>query len=365
MPRASAARQKDDDGSTTTALLRAYRVRGDTAARERLIELYLPLVEPFARRYAVGSDTYDDLYQVGCIGLINAIDRFDPQRGAELAAFAVPNIAGEIRRYLRDRGDTVRVPRRVQELRASAQRAHQQLAAQAGRDPSVADVARSLGADEQDVALAIASGRAPVADAPASGRRDVKDAALDAAEARLFLSAAAQGLDERQRRILYLRYVLDLEVSVVAEDLGISARQVSRDTQQALSKLRSALEGRSPAPGREAPEAPPAPSQQSAATARRDDRRTAAAGARQPRRSSGRSGQLLVRLPQSLHTQLAREARRHEMSLNRYIMSALEAAVRASAPPPRRPQGMMRAVTAAVVIVATLGLALVVLGFIR
>src|SRR3954469_5453478 len=99
------AAQTEDNGrrSETAELLRAYHEKGDTAARQRLVELYLPLVESFMRRYARGTDDYDDLYQVGCIGLINAIDRFDVSRGDELAAFAVPNIAGEIRRYQRDR----------------------------------------------------------------------------------------------------------------------------------------------------------------------------------------------------------------------------------------------------------------------
>jgi RNA polymerase sigma-B factor len=116
-------RQGDDTRSGTAALLRRYHEDSDTSARQRLIELYLPLVESFARRYSRSSSDYDDLYQVGCIGLINAIDRFDLERGEELTAFAVPNITGEIRRYLRDRGATVKLPRRVLELRAAVARA--------------------------------------------------------------------------------------------------------------------------------------------------------------------------------------------------------------------------------------------------
>src|ERR671937_414502 len=112
----SAERHEGDDGSRTAKLLRAYHEKGDTTARERLVQVYLPLVESFARRYSRSSDDYEDLYQVGCIGLIQAIDRFDFERGEELTAFAVPNITGEIRRYLRDRAATLKLPRRVLEL---------------------------------------------------------------------------------------------------------------------------------------------------------------------------------------------------------------------------------------------------------
>src|SRR5947207_6630613 len=142
-----AAARTEDNGrrSQTADLLRAYHERGDNAARQRLVELYLPLVESFMRRYARGTDDYDDLYQVGCIGLINAIDRFDLARGDELAAFAVPNIAGEIRRYLRDRGGSVRLPRRVQELRAGAAQAQAALRAKLGREPSAAEMAAEIG----------------------------------------------------------------------------------------------------------------------------------------------------------------------------------------------------------------------------
>ena len=134
--------------------MRSYHQDGDTRARQRLIELYLPLVESF-RRYTRSSDEYDDLYQVGCIGFINAIDRFDLERGDELAAFAVPNIAGEIRRYLRDRVGSVRVPRRVLELRAPASQAQSELRRSLRRQPTTAEIAAELGADEQDVALAL------------------------------------------------------------------------------------------------------------------------------------------------------------------------------------------------------------------
>ena len=176
-------RQGDDTRSGTAALLRRYHEDSDTSARQRLIELYLPLVESFARRYSRSSSDYDDLYQVGCIGLINAIDRFDLERGEELTAFAVPNITGEIRRYLRDRGAPVKLPRRVLELRAAIARAQPELTARLGRVPTNAELAREVGAAQDDVALAIEAGRASVAlelPSESGGEDDRGERSLDA-----------------------------------------------------------------------------------------------------------------------------------------------------------------------------------------
>src|SRR3954451_536413 len=244
----SAERHEGDDTSRTARLLRAYHQNGDISARDHLVEVYLPLVESFARRYSRSSDDYDDLYQVGCIGLIQSIDRYRPDRGDELAAFAVPNIAGEIRRYLRDRGGSVRLPRRVLELRGAAAGAQSELAAKLGRAPTEAEVARKLGADEQDVALALDADRA--SQAFELGTEQEADAdALDTVEDRVFLSEAFRGLDERERRILYLRYVRDLEPAAIAQELGVSTRQLSRSTRHALGRLRVELErGVQPSP---------------------------------------------------------------------------------------------------------------------
>src|SRR4051812_39002210 len=207
--------------SQTQVLLRAYHEGGDKQARQRLVELYLPLVESFMRRYARTADEYDDLYQVGCIGLIKAIDRFDLQRGDELAAFAVPNIAGEIRRYLRDRGGSVRLPRRVLELRSAATQAQGELRAKLGHEPSAAEIANKVGASESDVALALEAGAASQAvELPESA--DTGESTLDTTDDRLFLSEAFRGLNERERRIMYLRYIRDTEPDVVAAELGIS-----------------------------------------------------------------------------------------------------------------------------------------------
>ena len=369
--------------SVTDSLLRTYHETGDTAARKRLVELYLPLVDSLVRRHTHGGDDYDDLFQVGCIGLINAIDRFDPERGAELAAFAVPNIAGEIQRYLRDRGGTVRLPRRVLELRGAARQAESELAARLGRTPTAAEIGAEIGADERDVALALDSARASttVELEPGSSPGDEGDVAED----RIFLADAFRELDERERRIMYLRYIRDMPPAEVAQALGLSERQISRTAQVALTKLRSNLEGKpapeAVAPARRLPERAPKPKMAAmggpaaagkpSATsyhielvyeddstwnaqveelpgcegrgATPDEAVRAAEAAMErwiadataahreipkPRAAPSHSGRLMVRMPPSLHAELSQAAQREEVSLNQFITGALASAVR-------------------------------------
>src|SRR4051812_11976849 len=191
-------RETTADRSATAKLLRAYHEQGDAAARRGLIDLSLPLVVSLARRHARGADDEDDLYQVGCIGLINAIDRFDIEQGEELAAFAVPNVEGEIRRHLRDRSATVRLPRRVLDLRSSAAAAQAELAARLGHSPTAAEVAAHVGASEDDIGLALDAARASQG---LELEEDAEGAAVDSAglDERLFLADALRGLDERDR----------------------------------------------------------------------------------------------------------------------------------------------------------------------
>ena len=226
--------------TATTGLLHAYLDDGDIAARNRLIELYLPLVESFAHRYERTED-YDDLFQAGCIGLINAIDRFDLERGGELTAFAVPNIVGEIKRHLRDRTTSVRMPRPIQELRARAVRCEAEMGAALQRRPTAAEVARELGADEEDVAQAL-SARRPDAEHEDASLGEGSGELYDLSDDRLMLASAFEVLNERERQIVYLRFVRDKSRTEVAQELGISARHLSRQTQVALSKLREQLE---------------------------------------------------------------------------------------------------------------------------
>jgi RNA polymerase sigma-B factor len=368
-------------------LLRAYHRRGDTTARERLIEVYLPLVESFARRYSRSSDDYDDLYQVGCIGLIQAIDRFQVDRGGELAAFAVPNIAGEIRRYLRDRGGSVRLPRTVLELRGPALETQRELATSLERAPTNAEIAARLGADEADVAVALDARRFSQAYELGPDSASAPQP-LDAVEDRVFLSEAFRGLDEAERRILYMRFVRDLKAADVARELGISVRQLTRRTEAALGKLRHELERSSDdeeqpaAVRRQLPARCETVSRTMADPESFDERYLAqpyhVAVVREPRAEDGwtarveelpgcvatgrtrvdavarvdqamrewiadalahgrdvprphaassHSGRLLVRMPRSLHADLSSAAEREEVSLNQFITSVLASAV--------------------------------------
>src|SRR5436190_20957325 len=241
-------------------LLRAYHEHGDTAARERLVEMYLPLVDSLVRRHASIAEDYEDLFQVGCIGLINAIDRFDPERGQDLPAFAVPTITGEIRRHLRDRAASVRLPRRVLDLRSPTAVAQAELAASLGHAPTLAEVAQRVGAPEEDVALALDATRASQG-VELEAQTEATTAGRDGADDRLFLAEALRGLNERERRLIFLRYVRDMTPAATARELGMSERQVSRATQAALIKLRTGLEGEPeaeavapPARGKQLPE---------------------------------------------------------------------------------------------------------------
>src|SRR6185437_7784873 len=141
-------------------LLRRYHQRGDTEAREQLIEQYLPLVRSLARRYSYRGEQLEDLVQVGCIGLIKAIDRFDIDRGVELTTYATPNIIGEIKRHFRDKGWAIRVPRGLQELNVQLSRLVEQLTVQLGRSPTIPELAKAAGTEEEEVLEALESGRA-------------------------------------------------------------------------------------------------------------------------------------------------------------------------------------------------------------
>jgi RNA polymerase sigma factor (sigma-70 family) len=298
----------------------------------------------------------------------------------------VPNIAGEIRRYLRDRGGSVRLPRRVLELRGAAAGAQSDLAARLGRAPTAAEVANELGADEDDVAVALDADRASQA-FELDDDQEGPTQPLDTVENRLFLSGAVRGLDEIERQILYMRYVRDLEPTEIAAEVGLSPRQLSRKTREALGKLRTELE-RSPDSllQEPTPDLPPPPAEPTIATmatnpapataladqpyhielvrntgpgggwtaqveelpgcaahggnaeeavggieaAMREWIADAIAHKREvpkPRSASSHSGRLLVRMPQSLHADLARAAELEEISLNQFITTALASVI--------------------------------------
>jgi len=219
-------------------------------ARRRLIEAHLPLVRSLARRYAHCGERVEDLEQVGSIGLIEAIDRFDPQRGTDLAAFAIPTITGAIRNHLRDRTAAVRVPRRLAELGNGLGRSREALAARLSRPPTVSELAQEAGMAEEDVAEAIQTERAratvplDAADGEegACDRSLVVDGDFESSDDLLLLAVGFRTLDARERRILHLRFFAGLSQAEIAREVGLSQVQVSRVIRASLERMRRTLE---------------------------------------------------------------------------------------------------------------------------
>lgn len=248
-PQPRGGRRRPTTRETARVLLRAYHEHGDLGARERLIQQYMPLVKSLARRYSMGGELYEDLVQVGCIGLIKAVDRFDPQR-AEFGAFVIPNVAGEIKRYLRDRAWPVRVPRRLQELRPGLRACSAELSAQLARPATASEIADRSGIAEQEVVAALETERiqAPLSLSDAATQDDESYCELDVLEGgyergeqRALLAAGFRALDERERRLLHLRYFAGLSQPQIASEIGISPIHVSRLTRRALVKLRAEI----------------------------------------------------------------------------------------------------------------------------
>ncbi len=235
-------------------LLRRYHEGGDVEARERLIEQYLPLVRSLARRYSYRGEQLEDLVQVGCIGLIKAIDRFDIERGVELTTYATPNIIGEIKRHFRDKGWSVRVPRGLQELNVQLTRLIEQLTVQLGRSPTIAELAKAAGVEEEDVLEALESGRAYSSLSLSSGGGHDDEGELDPLESigteehqyqvsedRAVLEPGFRVLDDRERTILHLRFFKGLTQSQIAAHVGISQMHVSRLIRRSLEKIREEI----------------------------------------------------------------------------------------------------------------------------
>jgi RNA polymerase sigma-B factor len=221
--------------------------------REILVEEHLPLVRHFARRFSNRGEPFDDLLQVGTLGLIAAIDRFDPTRGVEFLSFAVPTITGEIKRHFRDQGWSVRVPRRLQELHLSLNAAVSELSQKNGHAPTPSELAEHLGIPRAEVleGLAVANAyRSSSLDERLSGEEDSptlaatlgeEDAALEGVEYRESLQPLLATIPARERRILILRFFGNMTQSQIAADIGISQMHVSRLLSQTLAKLREGL----------------------------------------------------------------------------------------------------------------------------
>jgi RNA polymerase sigma-B factor len=236
------------------ALLRRYHEQGDLAAREELIEQYMSLVRSLARRYSYRGEQLEDLVQIGAIGLIKAIDRFDIDRGVELTTYATPNIIGEIKRHFRDRGWSVRVPRGLQELNVQLSRLIEQLTVQLGRSPTIAELAQHASSTEEEVLEALESGRAysPLSLSSGLGQEDGEELdplesigelehQYEVSEDRAVLAPGFRVLDERERRILHLRFFSGLTQSQIAQQVGISQMHVSRLIRRALEKIRDEI----------------------------------------------------------------------------------------------------------------------------
>jgi len=232
-------------------LLRRWQEEGDEAARAELLEEVLPLARGLARRYAGRGEPLEDLEQVACMGLLKALDRFDLDRDVQFGTFAVPTIAGEIKRHFRDRGWMLRVPRDVQELAARVGRARETLTGEHGRPPSVGELAEATGATEEQVLDAIRAGgayRALSLDQPLSqgGSGALEelgghDGELERAEQRLLLRRGFAELAPREREILRLRFYEGLTQREIAAAVGISQMHVSRLLRRAVEDLREAL----------------------------------------------------------------------------------------------------------------------------
>jgi RNA polymerase sigma-B factor len=223
------------------------------AARDGLVRLHMPLVEHLARRFRNRGEPYDDLVQVATIGLIKAVDRFDSDRGVEFSTYATPTILGEIKRYFRDKGWAIRVPRRLQELRLSLTAATAELTQQLGRAPTVGELSERLGLSADLVIEGLESANAYNTlslDAPDQNESDsstvldalgVDDEALESVEYRESLKPLLARLETREKRILTLRFFRGMTQSQIAEEIGISQMHVSRLLARTLTELRTGL----------------------------------------------------------------------------------------------------------------------------
>jgi RNA polymerase sigma-B factor len=247
-PEVSGERAREEDRE----LLRRYHERGDTTAREELIERHLPLVRSLARRYAGRGEALEDIEQVGAIGLIKAIDRFELAREVSLATYATPNVVGEIKRHFRDKGWAIRVPRALQELNASMSGAIERLTGRLGRSPSIAEIAEELKTSPEEVLEAMEVGSAystvSLSTGP-GGEEDLdpletiggEDEEFERSEQRAALEPALGRLPAREREILRMRFEEGLPQTQIAQRVGLSQMHVSRLIRKSLQVMREEL----------------------------------------------------------------------------------------------------------------------------
>ena len=242
-----------DARETERLLLVRYHQLGDIAAREELVERFLPLARDLALRYTYTDEPFDDLLQVASLGLIKAIDRFEPGRGTKFTSYAAPTILGELKRYFRDKGWSLHVPRDLQERTLAVSRATEILSKELRRSPKVREVADHLGCSVEQVLEAqeaSASYEAASLDAPAS-REDGEsaslvdllgedDSAYELVEDRNAIASTWLALPEVERQVIELRFMHDLTQREIGERIGYSQMHVSRLLRRALNRLETA-----------------------------------------------------------------------------------------------------------------------------
>jgi RNA polymerase sigma-B factor len=240
-------------GEDTDELFARWQQHGDEAAREALVRRYLPLAKRLARRYLRSSEPFEDLQQVASLGLLKALDRFDPSRGRPFQAFVVPTMLGEMRRHFRDSGWSVHVPRGAQERALKVRDAQEAFANEHGRAPTVNQLAvyLELGAEEVIDALVAMQGYQTLSlDAPRPSEQDdttmsygdsvgEEDERYELVELDATVTPVLDRIPPRERRILYMRFVEDLTQTEIAARVGVSQMQVSRLLRHSLEELRA------------------------------------------------------------------------------------------------------------------------------
>ncbi len=246
------ADERAEDDAVLLEVFRRFRATGDPALREQLVVAHRWIAAHAARRFANRGEPVDDLVQVGSVGLIKAVERFDPELGHGFVSFAMPTIIGEIKRYFRDHTWSTHVPRRAKDLRPKVQAAVEQLTAELGRSPRVSEVAASVGVDEGLVIETLEASnayRAASIHARDDGGEDRFASALATQDPDLRTAVDRQAIHQllatlggRERQIVYLRFFEQMSQSEIADVVGVSQVHVGRLLAQSLARLREHLE---------------------------------------------------------------------------------------------------------------------------
>jgi RNA polymerase sigma-B factor len=241
----------------TAALFQRWHLHRDQRARDTLIERFLPLAHRLARRYVASGEPYEDLAQIASLGLVKAVERFDPDRGYAFSTFAVPTIVGELKRYFRDASWALHVDRGAKERARQTADAQQAIAARTGRSPTVRELAQYLERSEEDVLDGLQTAAAydtlsldaptQVGESDSASRIDTIggcDQRLELVDDATTLFAAARHLPKRERQVLFLRFGEDLPQTEIARRIGVSQMHVSRLLRNALGRLRELTDER-------------------------------------------------------------------------------------------------------------------------